>query len=381
MLHPLNPPNCIAELNHLMDLQRRLLVLGASIAKYEDLEFVACFGSEISDWFFAKRDSGDKKDKLFVTLFQTFAAYVKCDPAEKSEVISAFDHDREFFSYLDDPKFIFEFIPSKSQAYTLASNCLKPFYEFLGRSGYPPQIMTPIKDGGFCREDIINGFISSNPFIQYVCPSCDYVFSYIPDQTNPQGYTVEHQFPQSIYPAICLNPYNLIPMCYVCNQKKGSMDPLCPPCDPPFTIPLNEVFHSIKRPIRDNANLVFRTSSAVEIMQFEPAKEGITQNAISGYSKLYTIPDRWQFDKIRVTKRADSNIRWALRVLSNNYKSDINDEVLWKAVELAIKEMEEKYGFEQFNYPAASWLRWAVTNKRDYLESSYKQNLNKKSGS
>ena len=181
MLHPLNPPDCKAELNHLMDFQRNLLLLGASIPKYDDLEFVACFGSEISDWFFAKRDSRDKKEKPFVTLFQTFASYIKCEPAEKSEIISAFDHDREFFSYLDDPKYKFEFIPSRSQAYSLASTCLKLFYEFLGRSGYPPEIMTPVRDSGFCREDIIYGFISSNPFIQYVCPSCDYVFSYIPD--------------------------------------------------------------------------------------------------------------------------------------------------------------------------------------------------------
>lgn len=377
MLHPLNPPSCINELNYLMDLQRELLVLGASISKYADAEFAACFDASICDWFFTKRDSGDKKDKQFVTLFQTFASYVKCDPVEKSEIISAFDNDRDFFVNLDDPEFIFELNSSKSQAYMLASNCLKPFYEFLGRSGYPPEIMAPVKEGGFCREDIINGFINSNPFIQYVCPSCDYVFSYIPDQTNPQGYTIEHQFPRSLYPAICLNPYNLIPMCYVCNQKKGSKDPLCPPCEPPFTIPYNEVLHSIKRPIRDNANLVFSTSTAVEIMQFEPTKEGITQNAIAGYSTLYAIPDRWQFDRIRVTNRADSNIRWALRVLSNNFKTEIDNEVLWQAVELAIEEMEGKFGYEQFNYPAASWLRWAVTHKRDYLESSYRPYLNK----
>ena len=32
-----------------------------------------------------KRDGEDKKDKPFVTLFQTFASYVKSDPAEKSK--------------------------------------------------------------------------------------------------------------------------------------------------------------------------------------------------------------------------------------------------------------------------------------------------------
>ena len=100
-------------------------------------------------------------------------------------------------------------------------------------------------------------------------------------------------------------------MCYVCNQRreyKSFVSTLRP-----------SIYNSLQRNASlnqttywDNAALVFNTSSAVEIMQFEPAKEGITQNAISGYSTLYAIPDRWQFDRIRVTN-PDSKYSMALR--------------------------------------------------------------------
>ena len=50
MLHPLNPPNCINELNYLIDLQRELLVL-TSISKYADAEFAACFDASVAIGF------------------------------------------------------------------------------------------------------------------------------------------------------------------------------------------------------------------------------------------------------------------------------------------------------------------------------------------
>ncbi len=365
MLHPLNPPSCTAELNEVILLQRRTLEYASLNVAYHDNDYRAALGAAFVDWLLVRKVSSAKNDKVVRTFFQNLQMLVQCSAADKQQVLADFDLDQTYYQQLDDPAFRFSFQVTKTvAAHQMAASCLIAFFEFLGLAGYPAGIInTPLGLAGFNKIAIVDGYKATNEFVEYVCPSCDSILVDSPN-ANPEGYTLEHYFPKSIYPSICLHPLNLIPMCSKCNAGKEDHDPLAPPSNPPFRVPYDEVFHPTKRPVRQHADLEFTpTPLGREQMSFvaRPGGKQLTE-AIAAYGILYQIPERWRVLWKRVEQRIDLTVKRAIRMVTYN-GANLDIPLFNTAVSLAIKDLEDNCGLEHFNYPAARWLRWAQQNK------------------
>ncbi|MDD5368040.1 MAG: hypothetical protein PHQ40_03050 [Anaerolineaceae bacterium] len=373
MLHLLKPPKCGRELGYVIGLQRKTLEYSCAFTAYNDVDYGNFVGADFVAWLNSRRFTRDEQDKCVRKFFQDFPRFLNCDPAQKQQVLKDFIHDQSFFRFLDDSTFKFFFSPAKSNVHTEAAKLLVYFYDFLGFAGYPANVMARILGGanGFCKNDIVAGFKEINPSIEYVCPSCDNAFT-DSGNGNSEGYTLEHYFPKSLYPSICLHPYNLIPICSKCNKVKGDNDPLAPKdiTDTAHPVPYGEVFHPIQRPVLSQAELNFSFIANCETMNFvsrDPAH--LYLPSIMAYELLYDIPPRWKVVWKRVDKRVNDSIKNALKIFirGRQYNEQLFDEVLT----YAINDLRDQCGSEYLSYPACRWLEWAKINKFNDLYASF----------
>ncbi len=376
MLHPLNPPLCIVELNYLTGLQRQTLEFACNYLGYTDADYQTYVGVDLVAWLVGRRGSGLDADKPVRRFFQELSGLIACNPADKLCVLTDFNSDQQYYQYLDDPTFKFAFEPIKTPAHTRAKACLIAFFEFLGISGYPMNVMAPVLGGasGFSKGDVVQAFKKANPWIEFVCPGCDNAFT-DSGSGNAEGYTLEHYFPKALYPSICLHPHNLIPMCSGCNHKKEDNDPLAPldkPTGKVYPVSYNEIFHPIKRPVRSNAILDFVVKGGTEDMFFvsNDPKRTYT-DSIKAYELLYDIPPRWRVIWRRIEYRVGLSIKRALRLVTSDFHVPLDHPLFEKAVDCAIKDLEDQLGGEHLCYPAMRWLIWAKQNKLPQLKQSY----------
>lgn len=373
MLHPLNPPVCGRELGFPIGFQRKTLEFSCAYSIYNDADYAIFVGGDLVAWLNSRKNTGSDQDKSVRKFFQDMPGLLRCNPAHKKQALSDFLHDQSFYRFLTDPTFRFSFTPTKTPAHGEAAKILIYFFDFLGFAGYPANVMSHILGGSkhFCKNDIVEGFEVTNPGIQYICPCCDNAFT-DSGNGNAEGYTLEHYFPKSLYPSICLHPYNLIPMCSKCNKVKADNDPLAPKDHANVVHPVSfaEVFHPIQRPVRVNAQLEFCDTGDGETMNFvsmDASRPLIS--SITAYELLYEIPSRWKIVWKRVDKRVDDEIRRALRSIA---RGQIMDPHLFdQALGAAIEELEDRCGSEYLSYPALRWLLWARAKKFNDLYSSY----------
>ena len=373
MLHLLNPPECGRELGFIIGLQRKTLKYSCAFTIYNDADYENFVGADFVAWLNARRHTGTDQDKSVRKFFQDIPRLLRCDPALKHQTLVDFLHDQSFFRFLNDPTYQFCFSTTKTIAHEEATKILVYFFDFLGFAGFPANVMAHITGGlnGFCKNDVVEGFKITNPGIEYVCPSCDNAFT-DSGSGNAEGYTLEHYFPKSRYPSICLHPYNLIPMCSKCNKVKGDNDPLAPTdrTNIPHPVPYAEIFHPIQRPVLSQAELTFSSVAMGETMNFvsrDPARQYLP--SINAYELLYDIPPRWKVVWKRVDKRVNDSIKNALRIYlgGRQYNEQSFDEVL----RYAIIDLRDHCGSEYLSYPACRWLEWARNNKFNELYASF----------
>ena len=373
MLHPLNPPNCGRELGFVIGLQRKTLEYSSTFTAYNDADYENFVGADFMAWLNSRRYTGSEQDKSVRKFFRDIPQLLRCDPAQKNQTMLDFVHDQSFYRFLNNPTYQFCFSPSKTHAHEEATKLLIYFFDFLGTTGYPANVMAHILGGskGFCKNDVVEGFKLKNPSIEYVCPSCDNAFT-DSGNGNAEGYTLEHYFPKSLYPSICLHPYNLIPLCSKCNKVKGDKDPLAPKdsSNTLHPVPYNEIFHPIGRPVLSQADLEFSTNAGIESMGFvskNPARPLV--QSIMAYELLYDIPPRWKVVWKRVDKRVNDSIKNSLRFYRQGRQ--LNEELFDEVLTYAIIDLREQCGSEYLSYPACRWLEWAKANKFGELYASF----------
>jgi hypothetical protein len=368
MLHPIEPPTCMPELEILICLQQKLLDFAVINSTYSEADFRRAMGDDFVNWLIGFKSPGVKTPKIINRFFQELHAYVKCSAQEKAQILQDFVSDQNYYQMISDGSFSFSLLPQKSDAHAKASECLGEFYEFLG-IGFPAILVgQPAGSPPFKKESVISGCKANNPNIEYVCPCCDNAFT-DSATANEQGYTLEHYFPMSLYPSICLHPLNLVPMCSGCNARKKDIDPLNPSVAPLVRVAYEEVFHPIARPVRRHADLSFQSRPTVpDEMKFVSSNPPTYTNSIAAYKILYQIPDRWEANWKRVDKQVTSYLRRALRRLN----SPLIDQPLFEvALQDAITELEDDVGQNHLCYPAVKWLSWARTNKMQDLMQSF----------
>jgi len=355
------------ELFMLVNLQRKMLEFTIANSTYTDALFRATMEDEFVDWLINLRAGTGKSPKIANRFQQELTDYVHFSRSDKELVLQDFEIDQNFYERINDSSFSFSMLPSKSKFHEKAKKCLCEFYELLGL-GYPPGLVgKPHGSSVFNKESVVNAYKTSNPNIEFVCPCCDNAFS-DSAAANEQGYTLEHFFPKSLYPSICMHPLNLIPMCSGCNSRKGDLDPLNP--SPLIVIPYDEAFHPLARPVRKYADLNFKSERNYPTqMVFVSINPPPTfSNSIGSYSTLYQIPDRW----VKNWRRIDNRIAISMnRTIKNLQRAQIHDHLFDQALGEVIEEFEENYGIDQFSYPAAKWLIWAKQNIFNELEQTF----------
>lgn len=356
MLHRLNPPTAQIEddLLALVERQRQLLTFACNHDHFDESALRVTLGDQFTEWILRHSDL-----RNFLTHL------LSCAPADKAEVLADFDHDQEYWAQLNDSTFQFSFSPNKSDAHQYAKECLNCFYTLINSSA---RLLSPPRQ--FKRADIIDGYIQENLFLKQICPCCDGNWPEKPGR-NDTPYTLEHFFHKEEHPTICLHPYNLVPMCDVCNSRRGNKEVL--ESAPGIQVGVHKIFHPLFRPAKENVELQYYSPDLrPERLQFVnlPTQLGDWSEAITVYDRLYEIPQRWQERWDEIDSVISMQVRTALeahKYMQQTPPTLIDFERLLGGVINALNEHNGRY-----QYVAQRWLVWA---KQYYLERLYEAHV------
>lgn len=365
MLHPLNPPDrqCEDDLFALIEWQHKVLLYALHHNSYSLSAFRASLGDSFADWFEDCRTNGQKdQQKAFNNFQQNLNALAKSDPITKQTILDDFDHDQQFYLCLNDPGFLFAFSPTISVAHDNAKVCLNAFYEFL-TWGIPDDLLPSRRR--FHRQDIVESFLAQNPFLKYICPCCDNSWPE-PRKAGQTPYTLEHFFHKEEHSSICLHPYNLIPVCGVCNGRRGNKEMLSTVTGASLTI--DSIFHPIERPAREYVQLEFRSQRLqpdIVYLMNSPSRIDDWQTAIDAYETIYEIPSRWKAAWTQIESIASSEIYRALSMAT----FPVSTSEFRQLLETIENDLATTY--DRYRYPAGRWLAWAKQNHFDLLYNAH----------
>lgn len=121
-------------------------------------------------------------------------------------------------------------------------NYLLYFYEDMGgKTGIQHNIFHHRAEN-YSRQDFLIAYRSANHGL-VVCPMCDNAAFLTISSKDHHHADIEHYFPKDIYPHLAIHPYNLIPVCKLCNQAiKRDIDPLAPDQEGGSRYSLGELF-------------------------------------------------------------------------------------------------------------------------------------------
>lgn len=358
MLHRLKPPTESVESNlfALVDRQRQLLDYARRHNTYNEQLLDAELGHSFASWLTARRQND---------LLEALKQLIICSEAEKDDVLNGFDHDQEFWAPVDESLFQFAFSPTKTKAHEHAKKCLNTFYKSI--PSLAPLLPSPQQ---FRPEDIIEGYIATNPFLKLLCPCCDGSW---PEQAGRERtpYTLEHFFHKDAHPTVCLHPYNLIPVCGVCNTRRGNKEVL--ESDSEKSLGIHKIFHPLFRPAKEYVELQYYSRGLnPERLQFVnlPTQLDDWREAIEVYDLVYEIPKRWQGQWHQIDEVIGIQIRAGLQGYLSREQPPISLSDFEGIISRIIKDLKEPPG--RYQYPAHRWLEWA---KQYRLENLYEAHV------
>ncbi len=172
---------------------------------------------------------------------------------------------------------------------------LRQFYIELTEATLPYYLCSDSKSDNFTRQEFLKAFLAANDHL-HVCAICDDSSYYTISSTNVRS-EIEHYFPKSIYPHLACHPYNLIPICHLCNafvhrnvdplgKKDGTRRRLC----------------DIFLPYSNELGLGIRTYAKIELgkggalarfSELLPRDSSDLRERILAFKDVYDIPGRW----------------------------------------------------------------------------------------
>jgi len=193
----------------------------------------------------------------------------------------------------------------------LINELMRNFYESLFRNSSRP-----------IRIDVVGGAsdLNRNVLLQeyshlYVCPGCDGEHESI--QERQLQTQADHFFPLSRYPFFAVHPLNLVPYCIQCNSPlvKANHDIVAVS----GATNLNEIFHPF-RPARQFVNIQVRrepTKVALDITD-----QGQVTSRMTGFLKLLEIQSRWEGEFYQASNQSRAGSR-VFRDLKNAFKNSL----------------------------------------------------------
>ena len=342
MLHPTKLPACSPILECILDFQEHLLSFACSHTAPTQVDLVAEFGLEVSNWLFNNHQ----------LVYDSLKPFMRdLSKSDKEAVLAQFRHDRNFPISRDDPTFSFELVTDATspQYLTHVRKWLNGFYEQLGRSGYHPNICGH-GTVTFRETDWWNGYYQENPK-RLTCAICD-------ASLNSGGRTIEHYLPKSQYPSLSIHPDNLVPLCKTCNRDmKRDKDPLAGRS-------FCQIYLPYYRDIRSETKLEFnRNPDGSYSVKLIPITNDPNINArLTSLTQLFDIPKRWNWVIAEASEIAFSQLRSYLQAVKDSGKK-IDEETLRNCIDRTCKSMEMDWGRLQYRYLATEWLRWSGQNE------------------
>jgi hypothetical protein len=247
------------------------------------------------------------------------------------------------------------------------ANFLRAFYDDLNDSKLPACYFLDSSAGDFRRQDFLRAFFKENGTL-HVCPVCDESGSY----TSSGGKVrtdIEHYFPQRWYPHFACHPFNLIPICHICNAAvHGDKDPL------QLTKNRRLELQDIVLPYRGRG-LGTVTRLKVELNEKQSATfqdlvsidENNYDTQICMLKMMYNIPNRWNKDE-RIDKVGEALFRRMRQFLRGSYELSGGDSlrpVLWNALHQLVYFLHTSSGkhYEGGDYgkdPFAFAMKWLL---------------------
>lgn len=357
MLHPINLPASIEALWTVVTIQEMLLE-SACTQPLDRTTLNSRFDSSTVSWLV-------KRNELLLKPLEEFVAHG--NQTEKRAIIEAFRHDTDYHNHLEDHSFAFQLQPKSALPSPLAvkvGKWLENFYDVMVRFGIPKEVTD--YPSSITQQLILDEFNKINAGM-YVCPACDGTWME-PTSTGIYG-SIDHFLPRSKYPALSVHPFNLIPICMICNEKlKEDKDPLAD--NQPRTLADAFVFCgwcNPARPARDSAVCHIDSSMTLPwVLQCGQA----TPVQLSLLPDIFDLPGRWQnrSDEIdRIVRRRLRDSMDALSITATTISLNEFHAVL-KRLE---QRMRKEWGEDPFLYPATWWLRWLHQYKFNALANDF----------
>jgi hypothetical protein len=101
---------------------------------------------------------------------------------------------------------------------------LNNFYDEL-KDKFPGYLFSEPNATDYNRQDLLRDFVKDNNGL-YVCAVCDEIIYYTKIEDSIRT-DIDHYLPRYLYPHFSCHPYNLVPICLLCNEAAKSIrDPL-----------------------------------------------------------------------------------------------------------------------------------------------------------
>ncbi|MEZ4885802.1 MAG: hypothetical protein R3E32_13795 [Chitinophagales bacterium] len=314
MLHKVNLPSCVPQLEEIVKFQRE--VLRAACEGDYQFPFIAddvnnenniktIFGDDRGAWFWkklwsqpTKKDNNGnlppKKKTTIHTGLEKLTAYYQQNSQEGIATLSAFDNDIQFADKLNDADFRFKYPDLEKNNQELIKLLMITFYEDLLAAGFIAAIHGGSKK--LDRDGFIASYWSENVGFN-VCSACDRERSDVIDFKIYDD--ADHFLPKSKYPFLSLHPYNLFPLCVYCNRSfKGDRDII----DDHNDAPLANIFHPYKRTVLEKLDLkVYRDQKGVSKIGEFTDSDGMPSRKMNSLNKVFKLNERW-VDRLRIQK-------------------------------------------------------------------------------
>ena len=236
-----------------------------------------------------------------------------------------------------------------------AGNFLKQFYE-LFNDGFPAYLFH--NSLPYSRQNFISSFIQENDGL-YLCAICDTV-AYRASTEHHTYTSIDHFFPKARYPHLSIHPYNLVPICTLCNSWfKGDQNPLAQLGDiAELILPYGHqpgLSQQTFLQFRLRADLLNRDKHPLELL-FKPTNSFRSETFILSFENIYKIQARWNEDLDQLDQHVFRRItQFLLGDVQNGYSCA---DATWLADRLRILMglvYIEDLGRDPFGF-ATTWL-------------------------
>lgn len=361
MLHRIQLPDCVPQLEQIRQFQRDVLALACSSETVLPLTQEALqesLNEDRGNWLWSKlwKRSKEPKESDFHRALIAVIEFVQTKPEIGPIILDAFDHDVTFHTSLDNPDFRFQFNTIDDKGQTDLKSLMVSFYEDLLASGFVEAIHGQREK--LNRDRFIESFWNVNRRLE-VCPACDRQRS---DKVDNKVYDdADHFLPKSKYPFLSLHHENLVPLCIYCNRSfKGDRDPI----DDLNDAPLINIFHPYERPALECIDvLVNRNDEGVPQIKFED-QEGTPSRRVESMKRVFRLHDRWPEQlryQIEVLRDEVANAGRRLKQFA-----DLSEEIFQEELTDMLAQRNEKMGRRPGYVLQASYLTFSLENSDEF---------------